>query len=247
MEILPSSLKGNSLKELVFIAEKHGYKVKGLKLAAAELESVPLPAILQINGKNKGERGHYWALEKIDDGELTLFDSQSGRRFHQNTDEFSREWDGNAIIFSDNETLPGALLSDKEMEKTYGGCCGTPIPESDLGDPPVPPDPDDDDPCGSPIWKVNMINMNFYMTDIPLWYDPPTGPAVRIKLSYNSQSAIANNEPFGNKWQFNYGGYIVERIPGGTSLFSCRTAGGTCTRRTDRAVIPVPMRFTTTS
>ena len=32
---------------------------------------------------------------------------------------------------------------------------------------------------------------------------------VRVTLSYNSQSAIAQYEPFGSKWQFNYGSYVV--------------------------------------
>ena len=69
-------------------------------------------------------------------------------------------------------------------------------------------------PYGAPVWSVNMVNMNFYMHDIPLWYDAAIGPDFELSLSYNSQAAIANNEPFGNKWSFNYATYFVVD-PGG--------------------------------
>ena len=44
---------------------------------------------------------------------------------------------------------------------------------------------------GAPRWYVNVVNMNLFVTDTPLWYTPPIGPPVRSRLSYNSQSAIA--------------------------------------------------------
>ncbi|HDH04974.1 MAG TPA: hypothetical protein ENH01_04575 [Nitrospirae bacterium] len=215
LEILPTTLKGQSIQDLKSIAERYGYKVKGLKVSVKDLQTLPLPAIVQINGKNEGDRGHYWVLEKIENNELTLFDSQSGRRFHQSTDEFSREWDGNTIVFSNGEALPRVILTEKEMKQIYGGCCGAPRPESNLGD----PGSGDKSDCGAPVWKVNVINMNFYVSDTPLWYDPSIGPPVRIRLSYNSQSAIAQNEPFGNKWMFNYGSYIVEDTGGNVTIF----------------------------
>jgi RHS repeat-associated protein len=62
---------------------------------------------------------------------------------------------------------------------------------------------------GSPAWQVNMVNMNLYLTDTPLWYTPPYGPEVRIQLSYNSLANATGNEPFGNKWILNYGSYLT--------------------------------------
>jgi hypothetical protein len=64
---------------------------------------------------------------------LMLFDSQSGRRFHQSPDEFAREWDGNAIVFSGSQDLPGVRLAQKEMERIYGACCGAQRGEDNLG------------------------------------------------------------------------------------------------------------------
>jgi RHS repeat-associated protein len=218
MEISPASLKGNSLQDIKSLAERYGYAVAGLRLDVSDLPSIPLPAIIQINAKHEGDRGHYWVLEKINSNGLVLFDSQSGRRFSQETEEFAREWDGNALVFSISNDLPGVRLAENEMEKVYGACCGSPARESDLGKPDK-----DNDKCkqgqGAPVWDVNMINMNLFVTDTPMWYDPPIGPSVRISLNYNSQSAIANNEPFGNKWQFNYGSYLVVDTGGTVTIF----------------------------
>ena len=64
-----------------------------------------------------------------------------------------------------------------------------------------------------------MINMNLYVTDTPMWYRPPIGPPVNITVNYNSQSAIAYHEPFGNKWQFSYASYLVMDTSGTITVF----------------------------
>jgi len=55
--------------------------------------------------------------------------------------------------------------------------------------------------------------------DIPFWYNPPVGPSVNIAISYNSQADITKNEPFGNKWQFKYGSYLVEDEDGNVTIY----------------------------
>ena len=59
---------------------------------------------------------------------------------------------------------------------------------------------------GAPVWMVNMVNLNFYMADTPLWYSSPIGPSVEIQLSYNTN--FYHVGPFGNKWLLNYGSYL---------------------------------------
>lgn len=65
-------------------------------------------------------------------------------------------------------------------------------------------------PFGSPTWSVNMVNLNLYVLDIPIWYTPSIGPFVEISLNYNSQAAITGNESFGNKWQMGYKSSLTE-------------------------------------
>ena len=72
---------------------------------------------------------------------------------------------------------------------------------------------------GAPGWMINPLNMNLFVQDIPLWHKPAIGPPVEISLSYNSQSAIAQHEPFGAKWQFNYGSYLVVDTGGEVTIF----------------------------
>ncbi len=207
-KIAPDTDYGHSISDLADIASRYGHRMIGLQLSILDLTQIALPAIMQISGKGSGDKGHYWVLDKVSGNNLELYDPQSKRRFTQTLNQFSKEWTGKTLLSASGnvEEIPYAKLTASEMQSSFGGCCGVPRPEDDLGEP-----DEKRDPCakGSPIWKVNRFNLNLFIKDIPLWYNPPIGPTVQIQLSYNSQSAIAQNEPFGNKWQFNYASYLV--------------------------------------
>lgn len=227
--MLPTKLSGYSMQDLMAIAAGYGYQFTGLRVTDREMEKLPLPAIVQVNARNGGDSGHYWVLEKVKGEEVELFDPQAGQTYNQSIIEFAREWDGVilALQASGTEGGIGTKLSQSETEQRFGGCCGVLRPPEDLGDP--------DDDCnkkgpssscascsssqGAPTWSVNMVNMNLFMTDTPLWYEPAIGPPVNITLSYNSQSSIANNQPFGKKWQFNYASYPVVDTNGNVTIF----------------------------
>ncbi|WP_027708445.1 RHS repeat-associated core domain-containing protein [Zooshikella ganghwensis] len=204
-----TSLQGHSIADLTDLAAEHGYQVNARQLAIGDLSHIPLPAVVQID-RSGNSTGHYWILEKVTAEGVTLHDPQMGRRFEQTLAEFDREWGGHTLVFGGHtESLPGLALNDSQMADIYGGCCGVQRPESNLGEPDNGEPDEEDCAQGAPIWKVNMANMNLFMKDIPLWYKPAIGPAVSLQLNYNAQSAIAQNEPFGNKWSFNYGSYLV--------------------------------------
>ncbi len=221
IEMLPESLKGHSINDLSDISSQYGYKLAAIKITSSDINNLPLPAIMHVNRKNEGDSGHYWILEKVNGDNLKLFDPQSGMRFSQSVEEFSKEWSGNALVFSNYDNLSGIRLTESEMEQVYGGCCGVPRPEDDLGNPGLNAGGPKNDECfyGAPVWNVNMVNMNLFMTDAPMWYTPPIGPPVKIQLSYNSQSSIAQYEPFGNKWTVNYGSYLVIDTGGNVTVF----------------------------
>ncbi|MEW6657080.1 MAG: RHS repeat-associated core domain-containing protein [Thermodesulfobacteriota bacterium] len=209
----PSS-RGHSMKDLKSLAAGYGYQLTGLRLAVPQLQQIPLPAIVQLSGRTRGDRGHYWVLEAVEKDVLKFFDPQSRNRFQQTGAEFAREWGGNALVFAGSRDLPGLQLAAQEMAGLFGGCCGVQTKPSNLGDPGTAKG------CGgAPVWSVNMVNMNFFAKDTPLWYRSPIGPPVEISLSYNSQSSLAQYEPFGNKWQFNYASYLVENTSGQVTVF----------------------------
>ncbi|MHB8123838.1 MAG: RHS repeat-associated core domain-containing protein [Desulfuromonadaceae bacterium] len=223
-----TSPRGQSMKELQTIAAAQGYHLNGLKLNVSHLSELPLPAIVQLNGLTQGDLGHYWVLEKSTKDTLNFYDPRSRRRFSQTPAQFAKEWGGHALVLARKQKLPGVILAARKMADIYGGgYCSFPRDESDLGEPECNPgEPDSHNPgespcgaCGSPKWSVNKVSMNFFVKDVPLWHRSPIGPKVEIALSYNSQSAIANYEPFGNKWQFNYGTYPVEDSSGQVTIF----------------------------
>ena len=215
----PKTMRGHSLSDLVKLAIDQGYEITALQVSATDLAQLPLPAVVHIREGNSGDKGHYWVLDNLQGDQLELFDSQSGRRFHQTMDQLAAQWSGNVLVFSKGKHLPGRKLEISEMEEAIGGCCGAPRAQDNTGDPGDNGAPGPGPGCGAPVWQVNVISMNFFVTDTPMWYDPPIGPPVRITLSYNSQSAIANHEPFGNKWMFNYGSYLIKDTSGTITLF----------------------------
>lgn len=212
----PIGDKGQNISELQGIATKYALDLTAIRIDIDQLKELPLPAIAQIDNKQGNDIGHYWIIEKVEDGIVTLRDQQIPRRFQQTEEEFSREWSGNILAFAKADALPGRELTQAEKDDIFGGCCGVQRPTSDLGDNGKKGDCSAE---GAPVWSVNPINMNLYMKDIPLWYQPEYGPSVKIRLSYNSQSAIANNEIFGNKWIMNYSSYIVADPGGSITIF----------------------------
>jgi RHS repeat-associated protein len=70
---------------------------------------------------------------------------------------------------------------------------------------------------GAPAWAVNMVNMNFYMEDTPLWYRSPVGPSVEIVFSYNSWYPIGWGRPVANKWVMNYDSHLLAYSEVGSS------------------------------
>jgi RHS repeat-associated protein len=218
----PSSRRGQSIKELQSLAGAYGYQLDCRKLAVADLREIPLPALVQLNARQAGNHGHFWLLKEAEGDRLEFYDPQSRQRFRQTAAEFAQEWDGNALVLirPGCAELPGRPLAAREMEHSWGGCCGVQRPPDNLGNP-NKRDSDEDDPPSkcAPTWEVNPVNMNFYAVDTPLWYRPPIGPRVNVTLSYNSQASIAEHEPFGNKWQFKYSTYVVEDSGGTVTVF----------------------------
>jgi RHS repeat-associated protein len=216
-EVIASSLKGQSMAELQEVASAYGYSFNAVKIRPEELPNVPLPSIVQLTGRNQGDSGHYWILERTSEEQLAFFDPQAARWFYQTPEEFAQEWDGNILVIADaKKSVAFDRLTAVEASTVFGGCCGVPRAPDFLGDPNENVGKNEHPgsaPCntgyGAPAWKVNILNLNLFMTDTPLWYDPPIGPSVHLTLSYNSQSSITFNSPFGNKWQLNYASYLV--------------------------------------
>ena len=73
---------------------------------------------------------------------------------------------------------------------------------------------------GAPSWTVNMANLNIFITDTPLWYKSPIGPAVEVSFSYNSKAVSNRFEPAGRNWQLNYESYLApDPVSGDVTIY----------------------------
>ncbi len=92
---------GFSIQELIALANNHGESASAIFVQPEFLESLPLPAILQIDRSENGGKGHYWIMEAFTDKSIVVFDPQMERLFTQTAKELTNEWQGNAIVFTE--------------------------------------------------------------------------------------------------------------------------------------------------
>jgi RHS repeat-associated protein len=140
-------------------------------------------------------------------GDLRLLDPRLDRPTVLTRQQFTQQWSGLAMIFG-RPPKSIRLATSAESTREMGGCCGIPRYPDNLG-------PEGPLECkGMPVWQVNQVNMNLVVQDVPMWHDSEIGPNIRFELTYNSQDALNQLRPFGNKWIFNYASYAMES-PGG--------------------------------
>lgn len=205
---LPTPLdpRGFHIGELVRMAEQEGMCLLPQVISPEDLASLACPLILYLPPGTDGSAGHFWLMESVQQDTFTLHDPHTGRRFEQTLESLCTQWKGVILREQDALESPMHVLGEREASSSFGGCCGIPAPEGDQGN-----------PCemlysflfGAPDWQVNPININLYVTDVPIWYDPAYGPPIRFRFSYNSLSTTSYHEPCGAKWQFNYASFLV--------------------------------------
>lgn len=196
--------RGFSLGGLAEFAAKAGLdSAAAVRLGFEDLDNTPYPFIAHYSDR------HFVAVLRQDDNKrIWIYDPRLKRETALTREQFGQQWSGLGIIFGG---LPegGRLASVEEMAENYGGCCGLPRNENQLG-------PPCRDPramkkcCGMPVWEVNPVNMNLVVEDAPMWFDEAVGPDVFLRIAYNTQDALNQLRPFGNKWTFEYATYALE-------------------------------------
>lgn len=193
---------GYTATELENTALLHGFECTPVSARPA-LDSLPVPFIAHYNSK------HYVTVEKVTPGQVTLYDSRVGSSTTIPRNSFGLEWSGYALLFHKVPQVAG-IERAVNSDSLTGGCCGHPVPVANLGDSSDGSgDCGDDKRCGLPGWSINKANMNFKVTDTPMWWDAPVGPSVFMTLKFNSLDALTNTTPFGAKWSFEYESYML--------------------------------------
>ncbi|BBO68606.1 hypothetical protein DSCA_25360 [Desulfosarcina alkanivorans] len=141
-----------------------------------------------------------------------IYDAQKERHILHSLDRFESVWSG--VFIASLEKAGGRfnVLSKAVSQSLYGGTDAPAIPqvESAEGELGLDDYEDEDDCGGAPRWFVNPLNFNVLISDMPVWHKPAFGPAVYFRLTYNSRATITGQEPFGSKWRFLYGSYLIE-------------------------------------
>jgi RHS repeat-associated protein len=198
------SENGFTLGELNDLAKSFGLDAKAIFGEANSVDDLPTPFIAHYKDQ------HFVVVSQVNDsGGISIYDPRLRAHTMLNDNAFFEQWSGFAILVSD--TLPtGVRLADAfELNDQVGGCCGYPPYPEDLGK-----------KCkkkkckGLPEWEVNPVNMNFVISDIPIWHDSAYGPDFELELVYNSQESLSPLRIFGAKWSCNYTSTAVE-APGG--------------------------------
>ena len=235
-------VSGQRAAWLVDVAETYGLILQARLIAdPADLAQVEPPAVVHVAPTGTGRAGHYWVFVGLSNDLMEFIDPTSGRPYRLTARDLAAQWSGVVLALPDAAKV-GRIATADDLQTIEGGCCGTPIPESQLGDPDSllsTRSPADKNPCGFPVWDVNMANMNVLLKDIPFWYTPPVGPAVSLQLTYNSQSAIAYHEPFGAKWSSEWTSYLVVDTAGNATVFMPDGKRNTYTRF-DNVFTPLP-------
>lgn len=191
--------RGFSLGELTEFSIKAGLDAAtAARFGFEDLDSVPFPFIAHYS-----DRHFVTVLRQDANQRLWIYDPRLKRETVLTREQFAEQWSGLGVLFGG---LPegGRLASVEEMAESYGGCCGLPRNENDLGKKCKKKN------CGMPGWDVNPVNMNLMVDDVPMWFEEAVGPSVFLDITYNSQDSLNQLRPFGNKWSFAYATYALE-------------------------------------
>ena len=211
---------GNSISDLLSLAgEKLNLTARYLTLD--DLAQIPLPAIIYFKGT---VTGHFSVLTSVNNGYYTLYEPQTHKSTQFSSHDLGKRWHGIALFHKIGKHH-GIALSTAEKNSFYGGDNETApaIPgcqNCDSG----PPDkcPEGTAGCcpspGAPLWTVNPISMNLYVVDTPLYYSPPLGSRVAIRIEFNSLADGDGEEIFGKKWTFAYNSYLKVATNGDVTI-----------------------------
>lgn len=110
--------------------------------------------------------------------------------------------------------------------------------KGNVPNPPTPPNPCDPstDACsscpsqGMATSRVMLLNVSLNLSDEPVGYTPPVGPAVHFVVRYNQRdnqfSSTFNYSNFGPKWTFDWLAYIIDSPANSLADVTYYMAGG---------------------
>ena len=234
-----SGAHGVSLQEVSELATKAGMHHRVIRRTASQ--PVPVPAIIHWRVS------HFAAIVGQQGDRFHMIDPTFGTDLWITKAAIDAESDGYFLIPENTRSYGWQMASLQEQAATIGmgypqtvdmgavtpddtqcqgPACTAPAPEQ------TSPEADDSSSNAIPMTVYSFTEMvvSLHLSDTPVGYAPPRGPAVRVTLNYNQREANQpSNFTFFNispKWTLNWLSYIQDdpRSPGGS--VSRYVAGG---------------------
>jgi len=167
----------------------------------SKINDLPLPAIVHLKSN------HYSAVIARNGNAYTLRDPILGGDIALSADALRDESSGYVLVPEDHAADVGRAVTSEEGDTVVGHC--------------APGGPYDDDQCGCggpstgmPTYVLHPMTTSVLLTDTPLTYTPPVGPAMDFTLRYNQRSTRVDNTPtYGNvgpKWTLDWYSYVSD-------------------------------------
>ena len=192
--------QGFSIGDLAAAATVLGLPARAVS-GCSDPGDLPVPFVAHYRSN------HFVAVEAAGRDEVTVLDPRFGKAVTVGREEFLGEWSGSAIV-----TREGPLPSTASVLADSGSVAGASTTIPWIVFPGLGLDDDDDNPCSMcctvTVWKINTASMNFRMSERPMWWSPPFGQEVNMRLTFNSLDTKAGIEPFGEKWSFSYASWL---------------------------------------
>ena len=216
---IASPQEGFALREVAELAAQLGMPVQMAKWS--EGDEIPVPSI--VNWK----LGHYAAIVSRDaTGKYRVKDRTFGFDTSVSEEAIRAEASGYFLVPA-KELPPGfRVVSASEASKVFGRGQVVTVQENQVteDDHQIPPK---EPGCGMAFYTVHTMMVSLHLEDAPLGYDPPFGPKVELRVSYNERETVQptnlNSTNFGRQWTHNWNGWI--RIDG-THLAKVALRGG---------------------
>ncbi|WP_161629778.1 RHS repeat-associated core domain-containing protein [Desulfogranum japonicum] len=238
--------KGQSVSDLLRIAETVSLPLQAYQVTSEQLAELDLPVIVHLKGKPVG---HFTVLQKIEQDTVQLYDGSTEHITAMALANFRGEY--NNIALSTDITAGLPILSRQSAATIMGGhASATPVGDSNSPKP-------DDDKCpkgntaccncgnGSPVWAVNPVDLNLYVRDLPLRYDPALGPSVNLTLNYSNKRVVRTDSILGNKWNLGYRSYVTVDDTGNVTIIMPGGRKDTYTKNDDGTFQYAYQRFDT--
>ncbi len=208
-----STGQGTSLAEMAHLAQATGLDLRAVQRQAGS--PIPVPAVVHWKA------GHFAALVAQQGSRYLVKDMTFGDNRWLSRAAVEEESSG-YLLARLGESLPAGwrAVTPAEAAAVRGrGASANPNPGAT-----TPADPKKPALCGGngvgmPVYNFHTAVVSLNITDSPVGYQPPRGPAMRFGITYNSredfQPATFTYTNLGSRWNFDWLSYVEDDDPNG--------------------------------